>query len=52
MQTLERIQYVHNIVEWILLEVALRHFSCEADQRLQVDVSKLEQVVELEDFVH
>jgi len=42
---------VHNVVEGVLLEVALRHFSGEAHQRLQVDVGELEQVVELEDLV-
>jgi hypothetical protein len=43
---------VHDIVEWVLLEVALRHFPCELHQALQVDVRELKQVVELENLVH
>lgn len=52
METLQGVKNVHNVVERILFEVTLRHFPCEADKRLKVNIRKLEQIVELEDLVH
>jgi len=51
MQTLQRIEYVDHIVERIFFKVALCHFSCECNQWFKVHVSKLEQIVELENLV-
>jgi len=51
-ETLQWIEDVHHVVERILFEIALRHFSSEADERLEIDICEFEQVVELEDLVH
>lgn len=51
-KALKGVKNVHNIVERIFFKVALRHFPCETDKWLKINICELEQIVELEDLVH
>lgn len=51
-QSLQWVQDVNYIMEWVFLKITLLHLPSETDKRLQLNVCKFEKAVDLEYLVN